>query len=270
MILQALYECYQRAASDPERQVAPEGFEWKEIPFVVVLNQEGEFRALEDTREGVGRNRHAKSFLVPQAAKRTGKSINANLLWDNVEYTLGANPRNRHDVVERHEEFKRRLLDDLGHVVNLPAVKAIKVFVENNPVQQIEKHKEYAESWEETLEKNLNIIFRIEGSEDTCVCDTLRPFISDKSKGGGVVGLCLMTGEESQISRLHAPIKGVRGTNTSGGALVSFNLPAFESFNKTQNYNAPISEVAAFSYTTGLNMLLRRNSPNKMMVGDAH
>jgi len=269
MILQALYEYYQRAASDPERHVASEGFEWKEIPFVVVVNQEGQFRALEDTREGVGRNRHAKSFLVPQAAKRTGKSINANLLWDNVEYALGANPRNRHDVVERHEEFKRRLLDDLGHVVNLPAVKAIKVFVENNPVQQIEKHKEYAESWEEALEKNLNIIFRIEGSEDTCVCDTLRPFISDKSKGGGVVGLCLMTGEVSQISRLHAPIKGVRGTNTSGGALVSFNLLAFESFNKTQNYNAPIGEVAAFSYTTGLNMLLRRNSPNKMMVGDA-
>jgi len=268
MILQALYEYYQRAASDPERHVAPEGFEWKEIPFVVVVNQEGQFRALEDTREGTGRNRRAKSFLVPQAAKRTGKSINANLLWDNVEYTLGANPRNRDDVVERHEEFKRRLLDDLSHVANLPAVKAIKVFLENNPVQQIEKHKEYAESWEEALEKNLNIIFRIEGNEDTSVCDTLRPFISDKSKEGGVVGLCLMTGEESQISRLHAPIKGVQGTNTPGGALVSFNLPAFESFNKTQNYNAPISKSVAFSYTTGLNMLLARNSPNKMMVGD--
>ena len=268
MILRALYEYYQRAASDPDRHVAPEGFEWKEIPFVVVLNKEGDFKALEDTREGTGNNRRPKKFLVPQGEKRT-VGIRANLLWDNVEYALGANPRQRDDVSKRHEDFKRRLRDDLGHVVNLPAVKAIKTFLENNPVQQIEKHKEYAESWKEALEKNLNIIFRIEGSEDTSVCDTVRPFISNKSKEGGVVGLCLMTGEESQISRLHAPIKGVQGTNTSGGALVSFNLPAFESLNKTQNYNAPISESAAFSYTTGLNMLLRRNSLNKMMVGNA-
>lgn len=268
MILRALYEYYQRAASDPDRHVAPEGFEWKEIPFVVVLNKEGDFKALEDTREGTGNNRRPKKFLVPQGEKRT-VGIRANLLWDNVEYTLGANPRQRDDVAKRHEDFKRRLRDDLGHVVNLPAVKAIKAFLENNPVQQIEKHKECAESWKEALEKNLNIIFRIEGSEDTSVCDTVRPFISNKSKEGGVVGLCLMTGEESQISRLHAPIRGVQGTNTSGGALVSFNLSAFESLNKTQNYNAPISESAAFSYTTGLNMLLRRNSLNKMMVGNA-
>lgn len=113
MILQALYEYYQRAASDPERHVAPEGFEWKEIPFVVVVNDEGHFRALEDTREGAGHNRRPKRFLVPQSAKRTVR-IQANLLWDNVEYALGANPRHRDDVIKRHEDFTRRLRDDLS------------------------------------------------------------------------------------------------------------------------------------------------------------
>ena len=50
MILQALYEYYQRKAADPESNIAPEGFEWKEIPFVIVIDKEGNFVALEDTR----------------------------------------------------------------------------------------------------------------------------------------------------------------------------------------------------------------------------
>ncbi len=270
MILRALYEYYQRAANDPDRSVAPEGFEWKEIPFVVVLSKEGEFRALEDTREGTGKKRRPKKFLVPQGEKRT-VGIKANLLWDNIEYALGANPRQRDDVAKRHEEFKRRLRDDLGHVANLPQILALKSFLDSNPAQQIEQHEEYTENWKEALERNLNVIFRIEGTNETSICDAVRPFLAnnESKQDAAVAGLCLVTGEKSRLSRLHAPIKGVQGTNTSGGALVSFNLPAYLSFGKTQNYNAPIGEGAAFAYTTGLNMLLERNSQNKMMVGDA-
>ncbi|MFB3886688.1 MAG: type I-C CRISPR-associated protein Cas8c/Csd1 [Thermodesulfobacteriota bacterium] len=270
MILRSLYEYYQRAASDPDRPVAPEGFEWKEIPFVVVLTREGKFRALEDTREGDGRNRRAKKFLVPQGEKRT-VGIKANLLWDNVEYALGANPRQRDDVARRHEDFKRRLRDDLGHVANLPQIQALKTFLDNNPAQQIEQHAECTESWKEVLERNLNVIFRIEGTNETSICDAIRLFLAsnESKRDPGVVGLCLLTGEKWRLSRLHAPIKGVQGTSTAGGALVSFNLPAFLSFGKTQNYNAPISERAAFAYTTGLNMLLGRVSSNKTRIGDA-
>jgi CRISPR-associated protein Csd1 len=269
MILRALYEYYQRAANDPDRHVAPEGFEWKEIPFAVVLNKEGKFKALEDTREGTGNNRRPKKFLVPQGEKRT-VGIKANLLWDNVEYALGANPRQRDDVAKRHEDFKRRLRDDLGHVANLPQIQALKTFLDRNPVQQIEQYEEYAESWNEVLERNLNVIFRIEGTNETSICDAIRPLLAsnESKRDAKVAGLCLVTGEKSRLSRLHAPIKGVQGTNTSGGALVSFNLPAFLSFGKNQNYNAPISEGAAFAYTTGLNMLLGRDSPNKMRIGD--
>ena len=51
MILQALYDYYQRKAQDPESGIAPLGFEWKEIPFIIVLNKVGECVGLEDTRE---------------------------------------------------------------------------------------------------------------------------------------------------------------------------------------------------------------------------
>ncbi|MDI6448077.1 type I-C CRISPR-associated protein Cas8c/Csd1 [Anaerobaca lacustris] len=71
MILQALKEYYDRKAADPEARMAPAGFEWKEIPFVVSLGQDGTPISLSSTYEGEGRQRRAKSFLVPQAVKKT-------------------------------------------------------------------------------------------------------------------------------------------------------------------------------------------------------
>ena len=38
MILQALYEYYQRKAANTEGKIAPEGWEWKE-PFLVVIER---------------------------------------------------------------------------------------------------------------------------------------------------------------------------------------------------------------------------------------
>ncbi|HDR15909.1 MAG TPA: hypothetical protein ENN79_10595, partial [Desulfobacteraceae bacterium] len=41
MILQALKEYYDRKADDPDSEMAPPGFEWKEIPFILVLKADG-------------------------------------------------------------------------------------------------------------------------------------------------------------------------------------------------------------------------------------
>lgn len=68
--------------------------------------------------------------------------------------------------------------------------------------------------------------------------------------------MCLVTGEPATIARLHPSIKGVRGTNTSGSSLVSFNLESFESYGHSQGSNAPVGNAAAFAYTTALNDLL--------------
>ena len=39
MILQALYEYYQRKAADPESTIAPRGLEWKEIPYLILIDR---------------------------------------------------------------------------------------------------------------------------------------------------------------------------------------------------------------------------------------
>jgi CRISPR-associated protein Csd1 len=51
MILQALKEYYDRKVSEPDSDIAPEGFEKKELQFLIVINEDGEFISIEDTRE---------------------------------------------------------------------------------------------------------------------------------------------------------------------------------------------------------------------------
>ncbi|MCE1274037.1 MAG: type I-C CRISPR-associated protein Cas8c/Csd1 [Chlorobiales bacterium] len=268
MILQALFEYYQRKAADPDSGIAPEGFEWKEIPFVIVIDKEGKFVKLEDTREGVGKNRKAKKILLPAAEKRT-VGIKANLLWDNVEYALGANPRNREDSDAKNICFQEKIRSVFKDSQAVTLVQPLLAFLDNNPLAQIDTMMHMDPIWQEAYESNANVVFRIDGSGDSNLCETLMPYLSTEHQYVYNGAICLVTGEKNSVARLHASIKGVRDAQSSGAALVSFNLPAFTSYGKTQNYNAPLTESAAFAYTTALNLLLAKGSKNKVQVGDA-
>ena len=81
-------------------------------------------------------------------------------------------------------------------------------------------------------------------------------------------GVCLVTGVRGQIARLHEPkIKGVADAQPGGALLVSFNASAYESYGKSQSYNAPVSEDVAFRYTNALNHLLERRD-RRISLGD--
>lgn len=267
MILQALHEYYQRKASDPDSNIAPEGWEWKEIPYLIVIDDQGHFVAIKDTREGEGKAKRARRFLLPQSVKRT-VGIKAYLLWDNIEYALGANPRHRDDIPIRHEAFKRRIQNELGSK-QIPSIQALLKFLDNDPIKQIEGSS-YTNFWLQILEENPFVAFQVDGKPHSSICDDIGGTIVSTTSPDDTQGVCLITSEQNvEITRLHPDIKGVRGANTKGAALVSFNLPAFNSYNKTQNYNAPISKSAAFAYTTALNLLLSKDSKNKVSAGDA-
>ncbi len=79
MILQALYEYYQR-----RDDLAPQGFERKEIPFIIIIDEQGNFINLEDTREGEGKNKRARRFLVIKSKGRSGANSYqcTNVFWD--------------------------------------------------------------------------------------------------------------------------------------------------------------------------------------------
>ncbi len=270
MILQALCEYYQRKAADPDSGIAAEGFEWKEIPFLVVIDQHGGFVALEDTREGEGKKKRARRMLVPQGEKKT-VGTKANLLWDNVEYALGANPRGRKDIAERHEAFVKRLREELPDRNIDARAKALLTFVGDDPVGAIEGNEASVALWREAFDTNANIAFKLDGSDGLCeafrahLASSASSDVSDES----YESICLVTSRSAKVARLHPAIKGVRAAQAQGASLVSFNSKAYSSFGKDQNFNAPVSESATFAYTTALNVLLGRDSKNKLQVGDA-
>jgi CRISPR-associated protein Csd1 len=270
MILQALAAYYDRLLADGA--VQPQGFQQKEIPWVVELSSDGRFLALRRTGDEDGRGR---KFVVPAEVKKS-VNISANLLWDNPEYVFGwprpgLTEKQAAKVPQRHEAFMARLRA-LPETVQADAgVSAVIGFLETNDFAALQS----SEGWEELRRGNGNVSFRLAGDsglvcerpavkaglkESACEADSIDP--SDQ-------GWCLITGRRAGAARLHPSIKGVRGAQTSGANLVSFNLDAFTSHGWSQGANAPISEAAAHAYTTALNHLLSRgNDRHRFIEGD--
>lgn len=268
MILQALKEYYDRKVADPESKMAPPGFEWKDIPFIIVLKPDGTPVSIEATHEGTGKKRRVKSFLLPKAVKKAS-GVAANLLWDNVEYVLGVTFKNEDSrVVKQHAAFKAK-------IQNLAAFSdegliAVSAFLGKNNKEEL--LRALGDYWTEIASSGANITFKLVGDQ-TVVAE--RPYVkkaileNKDSQNDEGRSLCLVTGQIEETERLHSAIKGVYGAQTSGANIVSFNLNAFQSFGKTQGANAPVGKPAAFAYTTALNHLLGRDSLQRMLVGEA-
>ena len=266
MIIQALHDYYERKNSDPEAQMAPPGFEWKEIPFIIEIDTHGNPIQIEDTREGEGRKKRARPFLVPQSVKKTS-GIAANLLWDNAAYVLGVATKGKSKrVEEQRQAFIARIESLPAPVKNDAGVKSVLNFLRGANAESLSQWTE----WEEIVTTVPNLTFRLRGDIDlVCQRSATIEAIRMEQVTTSADGLCLVTGERGEIERLHTAIKGVWGAQTSGANIVSFNLDAFNSYGKTQGANAPVSKNAAFSYSTALNHLLRKDSPQRLQVGDA-
>ncbi len=268
MILQALTAYYWRKQNDPDpaNRLPAFGFEEKEIPFVIEIDTGGRLVNLVDTRSGNGKKKVGQRFLVPQGVKKTS-GIAANLLWDTAEYVLGIDTRgNPARVAEQHAAFCARI-ETLPDTARADAgIRAVLAFLAAKPLGQLDKMP----AWPDILSTNPYITFRLHGDlELICQRPAVMAAVAAGGNGDAASGTCLVTGEQDHIERLHPAIKGVWGTQTSGANIVSFNLDAFNSYGKTQGYNAPVGKRAAFAYTTALNHLLKRESRQRIQVGDA-
>lgn len=272
MILQALKEYYDRKANDPESGIAPEGWEWKEIPFIMVLDSRGNLKQIEDTREGENKKKRGKRFLVPQGVKKTS-GIAANLLWDTSAYVLGIVGTDGLDdekarkvelrAPEQKSAFINRIYSNLPETARRKAVLAFLSSIERQTLERMPV-------WEDIYRSNPVISFRFE-SEGELYCNSAEVVgaLANQENGKQPDGICLVSGIADRISELHTSIKGVYGAQTSGANIVSFNLDAFRSFGKKQGANSPVGETAMFAYTTALNSLLSRDSDQRLQVGDA-
>ena len=272
MILQALKEYYDRKAADPESQMAPPGFEWKEIPFVIVLKPDGTPVNIEPTHET-----GAKAYLVPQAIKKT-INVEANLLWDNPEYVLGVvlKGKKRSDkktdddikkrVSEQHTSFIKRI-DSIGDISDA-GLQAVKRFLQIE--NKVSLFQTTGEQWIKLLDSGSNVTFKLAGDsglvfERPAVKSAIQ---SANEESTEEIITCMVTGQKDYIQLVHPSIRRIFGGKAEAN-IVSFNLGAFKSFGKDQGANAPVGKKAAFAYTTALNHLLAKDSTQRMQVGDA-
>lgn len=266
-VLQALVSHYDRLFESGE---APEfGYSSEGVSFAVVLSDSGREVGVVDRRDLTGRNPRPKRELVPRPSpSRTGTKVVPNFLWDKTAYALGIlADRNTGDATPagrgEHQAFKGFHLDLLRDTED-PGLRALARFLEQwSPGR-------FAELPHSDDMLDTNVVFRLDGD---------REFIHERAEAkriwrdcitgdNGPKGICLVTGERASIQRVHPKIKRVRGAQSSGASIVSFNEDAFVSHGRKQGDNAPVSEAAAFAYTTALNVMLAPDSGRHLIVGD--
>lgn len=267
MILQALNDLYGRLEQDPESGIPRRGYSAEKISFCLVLDRDGQLIVDEDVRDHSGKKPLPRFVDVPEAAAdRRGTKIVANFLWDNLGYLLGVNPKESEERTRaKFEAFKAKQRAIAGNVDD-EGMQAVLAFLDS-----------WSPSRGDTLQyredmTSANLTFRLDG-ERRFVFE--RPAVAaawwkyKQGKASGIEGLCLVSGETKPVARTHPPIRGVRDAQPTGAALSSFNIPSFLSYDKEQNYNAPVGEAEAFAYTTALNHLLARGSRRRVQVADA-
>ena len=269
MILQALTRYYEDLLSRGE--IAAPGWAPAKISFALCLDGEGRLTQIIPTMEETIKGKKAvlqpQTFSLPAAVKRT-VGIESNFLWDNSTYLLGADqkgkPERSRDCFAAAAKLHHAVLDE----VDSPIARAILAFFDTWEPERAAEHPALSGQFEEVTAGG-NLLFRVDGrkvEEDAAIREAWQSYRASNDPDA-VRMQCLVTGHEDEIAATHPAIKGVRDAQSSGAALVSFNAPAFCSYGREQNFNAPVGKYAAFAYTAGLNHLLADRN-NVQIIGD--
>ena len=269
MILQALTEYYR--ALERQGKIAAPGWGPVKVSFALCIGDDGTLQqAVSVQTEQV---RGKKTVLAPRVVslpapvKRT-VGVAANFLCDNSSYMLGVDDKGKPERTRLCFETCKALHEQALDGVDSPAARAILAFFRAWEPEKARENAALLEHLEEILAGG-NLVFRTEEGfvhDDPAVRRAWEAYYN--TSGDGPQGVCLVTGEQGPIESVHPAIKNVAGAQSSGAALVSFNAPAFCSYGKEQNLNAPTGKYAAFAYTAALNHLLA-DREHVYRVGDA-
>ncbi len=278
MILKALYDYYHRSGT-----LAPQGMEYKEIAFLIVINRDGEFIRIEDRRID---KKTSSKFLVVKGI-RSGSAPKPYIYWDNVEYMLNytsshaalldlsqssdkmkanqvavAKSQLKHDTLRRkYKEISEQFSDNEQFC-------AVSLFFDNNQLDKVYQDP----LWEAIVKKpTVNISFLVDGElfivaehGDLRVLELNDESRGKKSEKEDLVCLIIGNREMSVESTTPTMIPGGQAT----ARLVAFQVNSgYDSYGKSKGFNASISKEAEACYTTALNKLLAKDSHNKFYIG---
>lgn len=269
MILQALVDYYEALAA--KGRVAKPGWGIAKISYALNLDKQGRLLNVISLKLTKQKGKKAvevpQNILLPEATKRTSK-VEAQFLWDNAKYVLGLDASGKAERSKQcFEAMAQKCQEILADTVGEKAA-ALKAFFAS---WQPETAHENAllQSYMDDLLSSANLMFKVEGESVEQDEEIRKAWDAYKSQQASdtAQGICLVTGKKAPVARLHTKIKGLYGAQSSGAALVAFNALAYESYEHKQGDNAPVSEYAAFAYTTALNTLLA-SERNYLRIGE--
>ena len=267
MILQALVSYYETLAARGE--LPQPGWAPVKVSYVLNLDDQGDITTVVCIKEEVTRGK--KKALVPQTiqlpapVKRT-VGVTANFLCDNSSYILGADKKGKPKRSLECFQACKTLHETLLVSVEEPAARALLSFFDHGQPEKLAEHPAFAHQDMEDLLASANLIFRYRGRylhEIPAIRQAWQDYYNNSQDSQQFP--CLVTGKLASVAQLHPSIKGIPGAQSSGASLVSFNAPAFCSYDREQGLNAPTSQYAAFAYGAALNYLIATQNTR---VGD--
>ena len=268
-ILQSLTDYYGRLLEQEELTVPRYPYSFEKISFCILLSGKGGIKNIQvqDLRQMSANGPKPSQHVVPWSPIRA-RNIQPAFLWDKTAYVFGVKPKSNTNRIpcpaaEEHsafKEFHRRILVGTHD-------EGLQAFLD------------FLDNWEPDNYNSIchaqdmlgtNVMFQLASDErqylhDRPAAKRLWEGVADQDQQD--IGRCLITGKDASIARLHRPVRGVKDANPSGAHIVSFNKDSFASYGKKQGHNAPISNRAAFAYTTVLS-LLASSSSHSIQVGD--
>ena len=269
MILQALVDYYEALAA--QGRVAKPGWGIAKISYALNLDKQGRLLNLISLKLTKQKGKKAvevpQSILLPEATKRTA-GVAAQFLWDNAKYVLGLDASGKAERSKQcFEAMAQKCQEILADAVGEKAAALKAFFASWQP--EAAHDNALLQPYMEDLLSSANLMFKVEGESVEQDEEIRKAWDAYKSQQASdtAQGICLVTGKKAPVARLHTKIKGLYGAKSSGAALVAFNALAYESYEHKQGDNAPVSEYAAFAYTTALNTLLA-SERNYLRIGE--
>lgn len=271
MILQALVHYYETLLK--KGLVARPGWTTGKVCWGLDLTPTGELLAVKDLQTVVTNGKKTKLVAtpmeVPEQVKRSS-GFTPNFLCDTSSYILGVddNEKQPDRALKCFEAAKKLHLDILSSVSGLEA-NAICAFYLHWDSSKASEHPALKDHLAEIFKSSGNIIFMLDGEPILRNPEIAEAWEKHREESMADCEMirCLVTGKEAPLARLHPLIKGVKGAQSSGASLVSFNSPSFESYGRTQGANASVSTYAAYAYGQALNYLVSDKEHCKV-VGD--
>ncbi len=241
MILQALTAHYEQLLKRGD--ISAPGWDHAfNVSFYLVVDNAGRLLRAEDVCTFVQKGKKQVlaplKLSVPAHVKRSS-GIAPNFLCDNATYLLGADEKGKPERAVQCFEACAALHHKLLDGVDSPAAAAILAFFDTWQPNQAPAHPALAERWKD-ITGNANLLFLYEAADGARTLTTEDPAIRaawqahySSADSNTPAVPCLVTGQSASPALVHPSIKGVRGAQSSGAALVSFNAPAFCSYGHT-------------------------------------